>query len=44
MPTLSTELRNKLERAVVEARGIAETGARAALEAFAVGHHERSGT
>ncbi|MCL5279433.1 MAG: BREX-1 system adenine-specific DNA-methyltransferase PglX [Planctomycetes bacterium] len=36
MPTLGSELRNKLERAVVEARDVAEAGARAALEALAV--------
>ncbi len=35
MATLSTELRNKLERTVVEARRIAEEGAKAALETFA---------
>lgn len=40
MPTLGSELRNKLERAVVEARDVAEAGARAALEALAVHHHE----
>lgn len=43
MATLSTGFRNKLERTVVEARRVAETGARAALEAFAVGHHEPFG-
>ncbi len=36
MKTLSTEHRRQLERAVVNAREIAETGARAALEALAV--------
>ncbi|HUU17853.1 MAG TPA: DNA methyltransferase [Sedimentisphaerales bacterium] len=36
MPTLVTDLRNKLERVVVEARDAAEAGARAALEALAV--------
>lgn len=40
MPPLSTELRNKLERTIVEAREIAETGARAALEGMAVHHYE----
>jgi hypothetical protein len=40
MPTLATELRNKLERVVIEARDAAEAGARAALEAVAVHHHE----
>lgn len=43
MPTLNTEQRNKLERTVIAARRIAEVGARAALEAFAVGHHEPYG-
>ena len=43
MATLSTELRNKLERTVVEARRIAEEGARAALETLAVQHHEPYG-
>ena len=36
MKTLSTEHRRQLERAVVNAREVAETGARAALEALAV--------
>jgi len=40
MPVLSVEQRNKLERTVVEARDVAEAGARAALEALAVHHHE----
>ena len=40
MPTLASELRSKLERVVVEARDAAEAGARAALEALAVDHHE----
>lgn len=40
MQTLATELRRQLERAVVEARDIAEAGARGALEALAVHHHE----
>jgi len=40
MPTLSSELRNKLERVVIEARDTAEVGARTALEALAVHHHE----
>lgn len=43
MTTLSTELRNKLEKAVVEARRIAEEGATAALETLAVQHHEPYG-
>jgi hypothetical protein len=41
--TLSTELRNKLERTIVQAREVAEAGAKAALEAFAVHHHEPYG-
>jgi len=40
MPTLPTELRNKLERVVIQARDVAEAGARAALEALAVHHYE----
>ena len=40
MPSLSSELRNKLERVVIEARDAAEVGARAALESLAVHHHE----
>lgn len=40
MPTLASELRNKLERVVIEARDAAEVGARAALEGLAVHHHE----
>ena len=40
MPTLASELRNKLERVVIEARDATEAGARAALEALAVHHHE----
>jgi hypothetical protein len=40
MPTLASDLRNKLERVVIEARDVAEKGARAALEALAVHHHE----
>jgi len=40
MPTLVTELRNKLERVVIDARDVAEVGARAALESLAVHHHE----
>jgi hypothetical protein len=40
MPTLPTELRNKLERVVIDARDAAEIGARTALEALAVHHHE----
>ena len=40
MPTLASELRNKLERVVIEARDVAEAGARAALEALAVHYRE----
>ncbi len=40
MKTLSTEIRRHLERAVVEARDVAEAGALVALEALAVHHHE----
>ena len=41
MNTLSTEFRRQLEqRAVIEARDVAEAGARGALEALAVHHHE----
>jgi hypothetical protein len=43
LPVLLTELRNKLERAIVTARDVAEAGAKAALEAFAVHHHEPFG-
>lgn len=40
MPALPTDLRNKLERAIIAARDVAEAGARAALEALAVHNHE----
>ena len=40
METLSTELRRQLERTIVEARDVAEAGARGAFEALAVPHHE----
>ena len=40
MKTLSTEFRRQLKRTVIEARDVAEGGARAALEALAVHHHE----
>ena len=43
MSTLLTELRNKLERTIVQARDVAEAGAKAALEAFAVHYHEPYG-
>jgi hypothetical protein len=40
MPTLASDLRNKLERVVIEARESAEVGARDALEALAIHHHD----
>ncbi len=40
---LTSDLRNRLERAVVDARDIAEAGAAAALAALAVDHHEPFG-
>ena len=40
MEALSPQLRRQLERAVADAREVAETGARAALEALAVSHPE----
>ena len=43
MKTLSTEFRRQLERTVIEARDVAEAGARVALEALAVQHHEPYG-
>ena len=43
MNVLAAELRKRLERAVAEAREVAETGARAALEALAVHHREPYG-
>ena len=43
METLSTEFRRQLERTVIEARDVAEAGARVALEALAVQHHEPYG-
>jgi hypothetical protein len=43
MRTLSTELRRQLERADIDARDAAEAGARVALEALAVQHHEPYG-
>ena len=43
MSTLSTELRNKLERTIVQAREAAEAGAKVALEALAAHHHEPYG-
>ncbi|MDH5526530.1 MAG: BREX-1 system adenine-specific DNA-methyltransferase PglX [Nitrospirota bacterium] len=43
MPVLSSELRSQLSRVIVQARDVAEEGARAALEALAVHHHEPYG-
>ena len=43
MKTLSTEHRRQLERTVVQARDVAEAGARGALEALAVPHYEPYG-
>jgi len=43
MTSLASNLRNSLERVVVDARDIAESGARAAIEALAVHHHEPYG-
>ena len=43
MKTLSTEHRRQLERTVVEARDVAEAGARGALEALAVHYQEPYG-
>ncbi|MGI8738797.1 MAG: hypothetical protein ACR2KU_03860 [Gammaproteobacteria bacterium] len=43
METLSPHLRRQLERTVVQARDVAEAGARVALEALAVHHHEPYG-
>lgn len=43
MTSLATSLRSKLESVVVEARNVAEAGARAAIEALAVHHHESYG-
>ncbi len=40
MTTLSRELRRDLERTVIEARRVAEAGARKAIQALAVHHHE----
>ncbi|MCI0536695.1 MAG: hypothetical protein L0Z50_15870, partial [Verrucomicrobiales bacterium] len=43
MPTISTDLRNKLEKIVSAARNLSERAAKAALEALAVAHHEPYG-
>jgi len=40
MPALLSELRNKLEKVVVEARDVTEAGGRIALESLAVQHYE----
>jgi len=40
MSTLASELRNRLERVIIETRETAEAGARTALEAVAVHHRE----
>ena len=40
MKTLSTQHRRQFERTIIEAREVAEAGARMALEALAVQHHE----
>lgn len=43
MPTLPTDLRNKLERTCIAARNLAERAAKDALEALAVHNHEPYG-
>ena len=43
MTTLPNDLRNDLSRVIVRARELAEAGARVALEALAVHHHEPYG-
>ena len=43
MAVLPVDLRNKLERTIIKARDIAEAGAKSALEALAVNHHEPYG-
>jgi len=43
MPVLSSELRNRLDRVMAAAREVAEEGARSALHALAVHHHEPYG-
>ena len=43
MPTLVTDLRNKLEKTVTTARNLGEKAAKAALETLAVHHHEPYG-
>ena len=44
MPPLSTELRNRLAKVIQAARREAEAGARKALDALAVHHHEPHGS
>jgi hypothetical protein len=44
MATLSRDLRRELERAVIQARRVAEEGARKALDQLAVHHHEPWGS
>jgi len=44
MATLSRDLRRELERAVIQARRVAEEGARKALAQLAVDHHEPWGS
>jgi hypothetical protein len=44
MAALSPDLRKQLEKVVVEARKLAEPGAKKALEALAVHHHEPHGS
>ena len=43
MPTLPTDLRNKLEGACITARNLAERAATDALKSLAVAHHEPYG-
>src|SRR5438552_887974 len=43
MKTLPTDLRNKLERACIAARNLAEVAAQDALKSLAVAHHEPYG-
>lgn len=43
MTSLASSLRNKLEKVVIDARDIAEVGAKEAIEALAVHHHEPYG-
>jgi hypothetical protein len=43
MPTLPTDLRNKLERTCIAARNLAERAASDALKSLAVAHHEPYG-